>query len=61
MTLTIFDEMNFGLWLGAFFATFGFVRILISCKLYMEASKYQMFYGGKMLKSKLCVSVRAQM
>lgn len=40
MTPTMFDEMNFGLWLGAFFATFGFVRILISCKMYMEASKY---------------------
>lgn len=39
MTLTMFDEMNFGLWLGAFFAVFGFFRIVMSCKMYMEASK----------------------
>ncbi|XP_055297902.1 uncharacterized protein LOC129566202 isoform X2 [Sitodiplosis mosellana] len=38
MTTTMFDELNFGLWLGAFFATFGFIRILISCKMYMETN-----------------------
>lgn len=39
MTLTIIDDMNFGMWLGAFFATFGFIRILISIKMYMQTSK----------------------
>lgn len=40
MTITLFHDMSLGLWLGAFFATFGFIRVIISCKMYMKASKY---------------------
>lgn len=51
MTTTTFDEMNYGLWLGAIFATFGFVRLLISCRVFMQASKLDST-GEKKIESK---------